>query len=167
MQPDRPQLCRFWLAGHINALSAAVSSPFPGDALMAIRCLTSFLWQYTWASMPQPLRIPLLEALDAAVVSLAGGLDHEFAITPPHLRGTNTDIGKEAETQMEFQKDSAEACKVAALVLEGDPVFCAWRDRANQQGTQPRFVLRHNLGIPITDINQWISRCAVDSLPSG
>ena len=59
MQPDRPRLCRFWLAGLASALDAAETF----DAIFALRALVAFLWRYTWAGVPEPLRLRFLTAL--------------------------------------------------------------------------------------------------------
>ena len=70
MQPDRPQLCRFWLAGLISALNAAADSLSPVNVFMPLAALASFLWHYTWAAVPEPLRAPLVLANDKAEASV-------------------------------------------------------------------------------------------------
>lgn len=52
VQPDTPELCRFWLAGIIHGLGSS-------DLLCATRhctVLLGFLWTYTWAAVPKPHR---------------------------------------------------------------------------------------------------------------
>ena len=42
VQPDRPRLCRFWLAGLAGALEVASTC----DAHWPLRCLLALLWRY-------------------------------------------------------------------------------------------------------------------------
>ena len=56
VQPDRPRLCRFWLAGLAAALEAASIC----GAHWPLQCLLAFLWRYTWVAVPEPLRLRIL-----------------------------------------------------------------------------------------------------------
>ena len=64
MQPDKPQLCRFWLTGLVSALRDAAARKLPANAMHPLTTLLHFLWRYTWAAVPQPLRSPLLAAIN-------------------------------------------------------------------------------------------------------
>lgn len=114
MQPDRPQLCRFWLAGLANALESATLA----EACHALAPLIPFLWRYTWAAVPEPLRARLLaplKRLNAEAITVA-----------------NTALSR-------FDRKGIFACVRAQLyqmhaaslwwVLDGDAAFEAWRRR--------------------------------------
>lgn len=54
MQPDRPQLCRFWLAGVVGSLggpSATAATEIP-----PLQALSLFLWHFSFAAVPLPVR---------------------------------------------------------------------------------------------------------------
>lgn len=59
MQPDRPQVCRFWLASFVSALDHVA----PLDVGLALGPLCAFIWRFTFAAIPKPLRADLLATL--------------------------------------------------------------------------------------------------------
>ena len=59
VQPDKPQLARFWLA----AVMSGLRLKDPREVSKHCLVLTCFLWWYTWAALPTPLRRDLRLAL--------------------------------------------------------------------------------------------------------
>ena len=57
MQPDKPQLCCFWLAGIVCALGS--SSATAATEIPVLQALTVFLWHFSFAAVPEPLRLAI------------------------------------------------------------------------------------------------------------
>ena len=70
LRPDKPDHCRYWLAGLVSALETCS----PAEANLPLSLLLLFLWKYTWACIPQYLRQPLLAGIRALQERLAAAL---------------------------------------------------------------------------------------------
>ena len=143
MQPDRPQLCRFWLAGLVSALAAAA----PIDYHLALGPLVAFLWRFTFAAVPKPLRGDLVAAAYAARATLAEKTD---ALRDAAMRG-------EMLPEMEFVSTATMICHALIRVIERDDVFRVWRRVA--QGRAARLP-RSPLGAEMTQYLDAALGCA-------
>lgn len=110
MQPDRPELCRFWLASLTSALETSTLS----EATSALQPLVVFLWRYTWATVPEPLRARLLVPLRR--------------LGPDAFAATSSDISGGPESGKMLRCTIATmTARAAAWVLDGDAAFLKWR----------------------------------------
>ena len=112
MQPDKPQLCRFWLTGLLSALRDAKKRKNLSNALHPMTILTDFLWRYTWAAVPQPLRKPLQLAVN--------GMKPLMQWKTVHIAETNSSPGD--HTPLNYM--------VLRWVMQSDPVFRRWHVEA-------------------------------------
>lgn len=111
VQPDRPQLCRFWLAGLASALKTAAVR----DAPQLLRCLAAFLWRYTWAAVPEQLRALLIAPLERLCCEATAILSKGMPAGSPKgtaavLNASHCDMGGRTVT----------------WILRGDAAFLAW-----------------------------------------
>ena len=67
MQPDLPHLCRFWL----HALIASLSDTDELAVFLPCLLIGGFIWKYTWAAVPEYLRVPLITSLRPLIGRLA------------------------------------------------------------------------------------------------
>ena len=102
MQPDNPALCIFYLEG----LLAGLKDASPAQVLTVVHCLTAFLWRFTFAAVPEFLRIPLLVALHGTGARLC-------ALAQP---GTITAVLAVA----------IDECTVTAILLDKDDTYLTW-----------------------------------------
>ena len=108
MQPDKPELCRFWLAGLVSALNSAV----PLDAFLPLDALVAFLWRYTWAAVPACLQARVMQSLRLAV----------DVTRPEHvLEAKQGKVSKYADIGVQL-------CHAAYWLLEGDGAYCEWKE---------------------------------------
>ena len=114
MQPDRPQLCRFWLAGLVSALANAA----PADMHLALDPLVAFTWRYTFAAVPKPLREDFIHAVFGARTALWRELEKAGALRglPPH-----------APRALELAHTAWQLVVAFIKVLETDDVLQTWR----------------------------------------
>ena len=69
MQPDKPDLCRFWL----QALIGALGTTSLHAAFFPLQLLLLFLWKYTFSSVPRYLRPQLLTGVQQLAERLQAG----------------------------------------------------------------------------------------------
>ena len=88
--------------------------------LVPLQCILSFLWNYTWAALPAPLRVPLLQTLDASAAALKPLLR-----TEDQARRRKKRQGLDAREAM--QQSAVQGCAAAVWALQGDMLFLRWR----------------------------------------
>ena len=108
MQPDKPQLCRFWLTGLVSALRDAAARKLVANAMHPLTTLLHFLWRYTWAAVPQPLRSPLL----AAINGIAKLMKCRVSVLPV--------------SRCDAASYTPPALATLTWVMQHDPVFRCW-----------------------------------------
>lgn len=139
MQPGRPQLCRFWLA----CIASAMEMVAIGDAHHVLWPLVAFLWHYTWAAVPEPLRARLtaaLQRLHQAAEAYTAALEN----------------GQCQDADLPFGAAMCTLCVTCvAWVLEGDDSFQAWRRGQSEAVELPH----HCAGLDRPQ--PWDARCAL------
>ena len=124
VQPDRPRLCAFWLEALINGLPHTVGV----DARHATCALLNFVWIYSFAAVPEYLRLPLLQ--NACEIT---GYDpavrdpwHDAPLHALHRRR----CGDASIALLAEQRHTLGLTFFWAL--EGDGTFEAWREITTQ-----------------------------------
>ena len=144
MQPDKPQLCRFWLAGLVSALCEATKRKNLSSVIHPMTMLIDFLWRYTWAAVPKPLRKPLLRAIDGTSKLMQCGM---IDFSP-----TNSSASDHAPL----------VGMVLRWVMRSDPVFRRWHLDAMGRDADSRPVQASGLKFD----GETMMRCASMPMPS-
>lgn len=118
-QPDRAPLCRFWLAGLVYALQNSA----PMDLHFPLNPLVAYLWRWTFAAVPKPLRATLATAIYAARSDLDARIN--AAKAQRTIRGID-DVTQE----MHHLGLGTMAASALVRVMESDDVFRIWRRTA-------------------------------------
>ena len=108
MQPDQPQLCRFWLCALIECMRVTSDA----ELSTVLSLLLCYLWKYTFAAVPEYLRRSLIGNLNILKAALE--------------RGSCGSPDANSSSAAHFRNAALQQCASLTWVLTGDSAYAAW-----------------------------------------
>ena len=117
--------------------------------------LVAFLWRYTWAALPQPLRAPLVTALNRLYTVILDTTD----ATLPSRGGKKLFSMEEVGISLRFLTS-------LFWLLEGDSAFVGWQRTAGEAGKlPPADEVQHQPKYPgQANVQERLFRCALPTV---